>query len=112
MLDPEFALHDDFPPVGYEAWRALAEADLAGASFEQKLITHTYEGIDLQPVYTRRDHPGEGDPEGFPGRPPPPQRGQQGGGASARTRPAAPSTPTHWRCWLATATCPCRLRRL
>jgi methylmalonyl-CoA mutase len=67
MLAPEFSLLEDFPPVDYDAWRPLAEADLEGASFEQKLVTHTYEGIDIQPVYTRRDHPGEGDPEGFPG---------------------------------------------
>jgi methylmalonyl-CoA mutase len=67
MLAPEFSLLEDFPPVEYDAWRPLAEADLEGAAFEQKLVTHTYEGIDIQPVYTRRDHPGEGDPEGFPG---------------------------------------------
>src|SRR6516162_8906857 len=67
MLAPEFTLRDDFPPVGYDAWRALAEADLEGASFEQKLVTHTYEGIDIQPVYTRRDRPDAEDPMGFPG---------------------------------------------
>jgi methylmalonyl-CoA mutase len=67
MLSPEFTLRDDFPPAGYDEWRALAEADLEGAAFEQKLVTHTYEGIDVQPVYTRRDRPGEGDPDGFPG---------------------------------------------
>jgi methylmalonyl-CoA mutase len=67
MLVTDFTIRDDFPPVRYEDWRALAEADLQGAPFEQKLVTHTYEGIDIQPVYTRRDHPGEGDPEGFPG---------------------------------------------
>jgi methylmalonyl-CoA mutase len=67
MLTTDFTIRDDFPPVRYEDWRALAEADLQGAPFEQKLVTHTYEGIDIQPVYTRRDHPGEGDPEGFPG---------------------------------------------
>jgi methylmalonyl-CoA mutase len=70
MLAPEFTLRDDFPPVGYDEWRPLAEADLEGAPFEQKLVTHTYEGIDLQPVYTRCDRPGEGDPDGFPGLPP------------------------------------------
>lgn len=70
MLAPQFTLRDDFPPVGYDEWRALAEADLEGAPFEQKLVTHTYEGIDIQPVYTRRDRPGEGDPAGFPGLPP------------------------------------------
>jgi methylmalonyl-CoA mutase len=70
MLAPDFTLRDDFPPVSYEEWRALAEADLAGAVFEQKLVTHTYEGIDIQPVYNRRDRPSDGDPDGFPGLPP------------------------------------------
>src|SRR3954453_24067008 len=70
MLAPEFTLRDDFPPASYEEWRKLAEADLQGASFEQKLVTHTYEGIDLQPVYTRRDWPSEDAPMGFPGQPP------------------------------------------
>jgi methylmalonyl-CoA mutase len=70
MLAPEFTLQEDFPPADYAAWRALAEADLEGASFEQRLVTHTYEGIDIQPVYTRRDRPGDGDPSGFPGLPP------------------------------------------
>lgn len=71
MLPSEFELpHDEFPPIAYEQWRKLAEADLGGASFEQKLVTHTYEGIDIRPVYTRSDAPGEGDPHGFPGLPP------------------------------------------
>jgi methylmalonyl-CoA mutase len=70
MLAPEFTIRNDFPPAGYEDWRALAEADLEGASFEQKLVTHTYEGIDIQPVYTRRDRPDDGDANGFPGLPP------------------------------------------
>ena len=30
MLAPEFTLHDDFPPVSYDEWRVLAEADLDG----------------------------------------------------------------------------------
>jgi methylmalonyl-CoA mutase len=70
MPDTEFCLGGDFPPVSYAEWRTLAEADLEGASFEQRLVTHTYEGIDIQPVYTRRDRPGESDPDGFPGLPP------------------------------------------
>jgi methylmalonyl-CoA mutase len=70
MLAPEFTLRDDFPSADYAEWRALAEADLEGASFEQRLVTHTYEGIDLQPVYTRRDRSGDGDPDGFPGQAP------------------------------------------
>jgi methylmalonyl-CoA mutase len=70
MLAPKLTIADDFPPVSPEQWRPLAEADLEAASFEQKLVTHTYEGLDLQPVYTRHDWPSEDDPCGFPGVPP------------------------------------------
>jgi methylmalonyl-CoA mutase len=63
-------LKNGFPPASYEQWRALAETDLRGASIEQKLVTHTYEGIDIQPLYTRRDQLGPGDYYAFPGTPP------------------------------------------
>ena len=53
MLAPEFKIEDDFPAVSYEQWRALAEADLKGAAFDQKLVSHTHEGIDIQPLYTQ-----------------------------------------------------------
>lgn len=66
-LPDTFSIDDDFPPVEYDQWRAIAEASLSGAPFEKKLITHTYEGIDVQPVYTKRDRPDEPDSEGFPG---------------------------------------------
>jgi methylmalonyl-CoA mutase len=63
-------LKNEFPPASYDQWRALAEADLRGASFEQKLVTHTYEGIDIQPLYSRRDQLAPGDYYGVPGQPP------------------------------------------
>ena len=66
-LPEEFTIRDDFPPVGYDEWRALAEKSLNGAPFERKLVTHTYEGIDVQPIYCRRDQLGDGDPYTFPG---------------------------------------------
>ncbi len=66
MLPSELKLLDDFPPVSYEQWREVVEKDLKGAPFEKKLITHTYEGIDMQPVYAREDWPSDGDPSGFP----------------------------------------------
>lgn len=66
MLAQKFSIKDEFPPVDYGRWRAAAEATLKGASFDQKLVTHTYEGIDLQPLYTRRDALGD-DAFGFPG---------------------------------------------
>jgi methylmalonyl-CoA mutase len=70
MPDVDFNLKDDFPPASYEQWRAFAEADLKGASFQQKLVTHTYEGIDIQPLYTRRDELGPREAAGLPGEPP------------------------------------------
>jgi len=57
----------DFPPVTYEQWRQTVERDLAGVPFEKKLVTQTYEGIELQPIYTADDWPADGDPSGFPG---------------------------------------------
>lgn len=71
-MKDQFTLLDDFAPVSYEAWREVVEADLKGAPFEKKLITHTYEGLDIKPVYTSGDWPGEGrdmaaDPSGFAG---------------------------------------------
>ncbi len=40
-----------FPPASYEEWREAAMALLKGAPFEKKLLTKTYEGITLQPIY-------------------------------------------------------------
>ncbi len=44
-----------FAPATDADWRKVAEESLDGAPFEKKLITRTPEGIDLQPIYTRRD---------------------------------------------------------
>ena len=50
MLANQFTIRDDFPPATFDQWRTLAEADLKGATLEQKLVTHTYDGVDIQPV--------------------------------------------------------------
>jgi methylmalonyl-CoA mutase len=70
MLADKFSIADDFPAVSYEEWRAAVAVDLKGAPFDKKLITHTYDGIDIQPLYTRRDRPVESDSHGYPGLPP------------------------------------------
>jgi methylmalonyl-CoA mutase len=70
MADSEFTIRDDFPPADYEQWRRLVEEDLKGASFKERLVTTTYEGIDLFPVCTMDDWPAYGDPSGFPGTSP------------------------------------------
>ncbi|MBD3410380.1 MAG: methylmalonyl-CoA mutase, partial [Ignavibacteriales bacterium] len=54
-LPKEPTLRADFPPSDYDEWKEKAIADLKGAPFEKKLITKTYEGIDVKPLYTRRD---------------------------------------------------------
>lgn len=54
-LSDKFDLQNDFPETPYEEWKKTAEKDLKGVPFEKKLITKTYEGIDLQPIYTKED---------------------------------------------------------
>ena len=48
-------LFGDFPPHTYEAWRKAIDKALKGAPFDKKLVTRTYEGIDLQPLYRLED---------------------------------------------------------
>jgi methylmalonyl-CoA mutase len=46
-------LLSDFPPHTYEAWKEAAIQLLKGRPFERTLITPTYEGFELEPIYTR-----------------------------------------------------------
>ena len=46
---------DEFPIASYEAWRKEAEATLNGAPFEKKLVTRTFENLDIQPIYGKED---------------------------------------------------------
>ena len=39
--------------ASYEDWRKLVDAALGGLSFDQGLVSRSYDGIDLQPVYPR-----------------------------------------------------------
>ncbi|MGE5702175.1 MAG: methylmalonyl-CoA mutase family protein [Clostridia bacterium] len=48
-------MFQEFPLPTYEQWKELAEKALKGASFEKKLMTKTYEGITLQPMYRQVD---------------------------------------------------------
>lgn len=43
----------EFAPHTEEEWKEAAVQLLKGRSFEKTLVTPTYEGIDLQPLYTR-----------------------------------------------------------
>jgi methylmalonyl-CoA mutase len=57
----------EFPPATRRAWRSLAEKTLKGGDFEERLISHTDDGIALMPLYTSEDWPPEVEPSGFPG---------------------------------------------
>jgi methylmalonyl-CoA mutase len=54
-LNKENQLFSEFPVPTYLEWRKAAEKSLKGASFEEKLVTETYEGISLQPMYRQED---------------------------------------------------------
>lgn len=43
----------EFPPGDRERWLALAEKALAGASFEEALVSHTDDGIRIEPIHER-----------------------------------------------------------
>ncbi len=58
MIEKELTL-TDFPPVSYEQWRTTVVSELKGVPFEKKLVTHTLDGIDIQPLYTASDWPAE-----------------------------------------------------
>jgi methylmalonyl-CoA mutase len=67
MTDTSLTLGQDFSAPSYDDWKAEVEKALKGAPFDKKMLTRTYEGITLNPVYTRTDWPADGDPSGFPG---------------------------------------------
>ncbi|MBL8642919.1 MAG: methylmalonyl-CoA mutase small subunit [Rhodospirillaceae bacterium] len=58
------ALAAEFGPATQEAWLKLIDKVLAGASFEKKLVSRTYDGIAIQPLYTQKDWKADA---GFPG---------------------------------------------
>jgi methylmalonyl-CoA mutase len=45
----------EFPPPTWEAWKQAVEESLKGVPFEKAMITKTYEGIDLNPIYRKED---------------------------------------------------------
>lgn len=49
----ELKLAAEFPPASHEAWLKLVEKTLKGASFDKKLVSQTYDGIKLEPLYAR-----------------------------------------------------------
>ncbi len=63
----DLSLAGEFPAAAHDQWLKLVDKVLAGAPFDKKLVARTYEGLALQPLYTRADWNAEGDPSGLPG---------------------------------------------
>ncbi|TRZ52688.1 methylmalonyl-CoA mutase [bacterium] len=66
-LSDKLNLRNDFPETTYEEWKKVVEKDLKGAPFGKKLITKTYEEINLSPIYTQEDLDKIKTEEAFPG---------------------------------------------
>ncbi|MDO4581617.1 MAG: methylmalonyl-CoA mutase family protein [Bacillota bacterium] len=64
---PQPVSFDEFAPTSYDAWKEEATASLKGAPFEKKLLSKTYEGIVLQPLYTKDDAESFAQKNSFPG---------------------------------------------
>ena len=58
---------DEFPIASYDDWKAEATAALKGGDFSKRLTTKTYEGITLQPLYTKENIDALSSLDTFPG---------------------------------------------
>src|SRR5262245_53384193 len=52
-MSDDFHLAAEFPPTTQDDWRKLVEAALKGASFDRKLVSQTYDGLRVEPLYPR-----------------------------------------------------------
>lgn len=52
MDDGGISLTAGFAPADEAAWRALVDKTLAGADFTKRLVSKTYDGVAIQPLYT------------------------------------------------------------
>lgn len=55
--DAHLTLAADFPTPTRDDWLALVDKVLKGAPFERRLVSRTYDGIEIQPLYTRGAEP-------------------------------------------------------
>jgi methylmalonyl-CoA mutase len=53
MSDKPLPLASEFPATNEADWRRLVEAALKGASFDKKLVSQTYDGLRVEPLYSR-----------------------------------------------------------
>jgi methylmalonyl-CoA mutase len=50
---PDLPLAAEFPAATREQWLRLVDEILQGASFDRKLVAHTYDGLSVEPLYAR-----------------------------------------------------------
>ncbi len=55
MADTLIPLAQDFDAPSRADWLAIVEKTLKGASFDKKLVSRTYDGVEIQPLYTAGD---------------------------------------------------------
>jgi methylmalonyl-CoA mutase len=67
MTAPPLALGSLFPIASREEWLALVDRVLDGAPFDRRLVSRTYDGLAIQPLYTAADAAGSA---GLPGTAP------------------------------------------
>jgi methylmalonyl-CoA mutase len=52
-MSDDFPLTAEVPPTSRDEWRRLVEAALKGASFDKRLMSRTYDGLRIEPLYSR-----------------------------------------------------------
>ncbi len=52
-MTDDLPLAAEFPPTSAAAWRKLVEAALKGAPFDKRLVSQTYDGLRIEPLYPR-----------------------------------------------------------
>src|SRR5215813_172648 len=52
-MTDDFPLAAEFPPATQAQWRKLVDAALKGAAFDKRLVSHTYDGLPIEPLYGR-----------------------------------------------------------
>ena len=52
-MSDDLSLAAEFPPTSEADWRKLVDAALKGAAFDKRLVSHTYDGLRVEPLYAR-----------------------------------------------------------
>src|SRR5262245_32974221 len=53
-MSDDFPLAAEFPQASQNDWRKLVETALKGAPFDKKLVSQTYDGLRIEPLYPRK----------------------------------------------------------